>query len=82
MILGADGPKLSKRRGAVSVLQYRDEGYLPEAILNYLVRLGCRCEHRIERQFADSSALEAFCVKHSALFWTFFLEWLEVPARR
>lgn len=40
MILGADGAKLSKRHGAVSVLQYRDDGYLPEALLNYLVRLG------------------------------------------
>jgi glutamyl-tRNA synthetase len=40
MILGADGAKLSKRHGAVSVLQYRDDGYLPEAVLNYLVRLG------------------------------------------
>ncbi|MFZ5533892.1 MAG: glutamate--tRNA ligase [Pseudomonadota bacterium] len=40
MILGADGQRLSKRHGAVSVLQYRDEGYLPEALLNYLVRLG------------------------------------------
>lgn len=40
MILGADGTKLSKRHGAVSVLQYRDDGYLPEALLNYLVRLG------------------------------------------
>ena len=40
MILGADGTKLSKRHGAVSVLQYRDEGFLPEAVLNYLVRLG------------------------------------------
>jgi glutamyl-tRNA synthetase len=40
MILGADGTKLSKRHGAVSVLQYRDEGFLPEGLLNYLVRLG------------------------------------------
>jgi len=40
MILGADGAKLSKRHGAVSVLQYRDEGFLPDALLNYLVRLG------------------------------------------
>jgi glutamyl-tRNA synthetase len=40
MILGADGAKLSKRHGAVSVLQYREDGYLPEALLNYLVRLG------------------------------------------
>ncbi len=40
MILGADGARLSKRHGAVSVMQFRDEGYLPEALLNYLVRLG------------------------------------------
>ena len=40
MILGADGQRLSKRHGAVSVMQYRDEGYLPQALLNYLVRLG------------------------------------------
>jgi glutamyl-tRNA synthetase len=40
MILGPDGAKLSKRHGAVSVLEYREEGYLPEALLNYLVRLG------------------------------------------
>ena len=40
MINGDDGQKLSKRHGAVSVMQYRDEGYLPEALINYLVRLG------------------------------------------
>ena len=40
MILGDDGAKLSKRHGAVSVMQYRDEGYLPNALLNYIVRLG------------------------------------------
>jgi len=40
MILGADGARLSKRHGAVSVMQYRDDGFLPEALLNYLVRLG------------------------------------------
>jgi len=40
MILGPDGDKLSKRHGAVSVTQYEDEGYLPEAMLNYLARLG------------------------------------------
>jgi glutamyl-tRNA synthetase len=40
MILGPDGAKLSKRHGAVSVLQYRDDGFLPEALLNYLGRLG------------------------------------------
>lgn len=43
MILGPDGSRLSKRHGAVSVLQYRDEGYLPNALLNYLVRLGWSC---------------------------------------
>jgi glutamyl-tRNA synthetase len=40
MILGDDGARLSKRHGAVSVMQYLQEGYLPEALLNYLVRLG------------------------------------------
>lgn len=40
LIHGADGAKLSKRHGAVSVLQFRDEGYLPEALCNYLLRLG------------------------------------------
>jgi glutamyl-tRNA synthetase len=40
MILGPDGDKLSKRHGAVSVTQYRDAGYLPEAMVNYLARLG------------------------------------------
>ncbi len=40
MILGDDGKRLSKRHGAVSVMQYKEDGYLPEALLNYLVRLG------------------------------------------
>ncbi|CUX96045.1 Glutamate--tRNA ligase [Candidatus Gullanella endobia] len=40
MILGKDGKKLSKRHGAVGIMQYRDDGFLPEALLNYLVRLG------------------------------------------
>jgi len=40
MILGPDGAKLSKRHGAVSALQYRDDGFLPEGLLNYLGRLG------------------------------------------
>ncbi len=40
MILGPDGKRLSKRHGAESVMQYRDEGYLPQALLNYLFRLG------------------------------------------
>ena len=40
MILGADGQRLSKRHGAVSVMQFKEDGYLPEALVNYLVRLG------------------------------------------
>ncbi len=40
MILGPDGDKLSKRHGAVSVMQYEESGYLPEAMINYLARLG------------------------------------------
>jgi glutamyl-tRNA synthetase len=40
MILGPDGAKLSKRHGAVDIREYREQGYLPEAMLNYLVRLG------------------------------------------
>src|SRR5581483_2733391 len=40
MILGPDGERLSKRHGAVSVMQYKEDGYLPEALLNYLARLG------------------------------------------
>ena len=40
MILGADGERLSKRHGAVSVMQYAEDGYLPEALCNYLARLG------------------------------------------
>src|SRR5207244_5120284 len=40
LILGTDKARLSKRHGATSVMAYRDMGYLPEAVLNYLVRLG------------------------------------------
>src|SRR5204862_4741054 len=40
MILGADGQRLSKRHGAVNVMQYRDDGFLPDAMVNYLARLG------------------------------------------
>jgi len=44
MINGPDGQKLSKRHGAVSVLQYQEDGYLPDAIINYLARLGVALE--------------------------------------
>ena len=40
IIMGTDGERLSKRHGAVSVMQYRDDGYMPEALINYLARLG------------------------------------------
>lgn len=58
MILGTDGSRLSKRHGAVSVLQYRDEGYLPEALLNYLVRLGW--SHGDQEIFSREEMLELF----------------------
>ena len=58
MILGADGHRLSKRHGAVSVLQYRDEGYLPEALLNYLVRLGW--SHGDQEIFSRQEMIDLF----------------------
>ncbi len=58
MILGADGQRLSKRHGAVSVLQYRDEGYLPQALLNYLIRLGW--SHGDQEIFSQQEMLDAF----------------------
>jgi glutamyl-tRNA synthetase len=58
MILGPDGAKLSKRHGAVSVLQYEDEGYLPDALLNYLVRLGW--SHGDQEIFTREEMIAAF----------------------
>ena len=58
MILGADGQRLSKRHGAVSVMQYRDEGYLPQALLNYLVRLGW--SHGDQEIFSRAEMVEYF----------------------
>lgn len=58
MILGDDGKKLSKRHGAVSVMQYRDDGYLPEALLNYLVRLGW--SHGDQEIFSKEEMIELF----------------------
>lgn len=60
MILGADGSRLSKRHGAVSVMQYRDEGFLPEALLNYLVRLGW--SHGDQEIFSMEEMIELFDV--------------------
>jgi len=62
MILGADGERLSKRHGAVSVLQYRDEGYLPEAVLNFLARLGW--SHGDEEIFSPAQFTEWFDLAH------------------
>jgi glutamyl-tRNA synthetase len=58
MILGPDGAKLSKRHGAVSVLQYEEEGYLPDALLNYLVRLGW--SHGDQEVFTRAEMVAAF----------------------
>jgi glutamyl-tRNA synthetase len=58
MILGADGAKLSKRHGAVSVLEYQREGYLPDALLNYLVRLGW--SHGDQEVFTREEMIAAF----------------------
>jgi glutamyl-tRNA synthetase len=58
MILGPDGTKLSKRHGAVSVLQYEEEGFLPDALLNYLVRLGW--SHGDQEVFTRAEMIAAF----------------------
>jgi len=62
MILGADGERLSKRHGAVSVMQYADEGYLPEALLNYLARLGW--SHGDAEIFTKDQLVEWFDLAH------------------
>jgi glutamyl-tRNA synthetase len=62
MILGQDGERLSKRHGAVSVLQYREEGYLPEALLNYLARLGW--SHGDDEKFDARQFVEWFDLGH------------------
>jgi glutamyl-tRNA synthetase len=70
VILGDDGQKLSKRKGAVSVLAYRDEGYLPEAMINYLARLGW--SHGDEEIFTREQLVEWFDTRHlvkSAAHW-------------
>ncbi len=61
MILGEDGKRLSKRHGAVSVMQYRDAGYLPEALVNYLVRLGW--SHGDQELFTREEMVEYFDLK-------------------
>jgi glutamyl-tRNA synthetase len=61
MILGPDGTKLSKRHGAVSVMQYRDDGFLPHAVLNYLVRLGW--SHGDQEIFSREQMVELFRIE-------------------
>ncbi len=58
MINGSDGKKLSKRHGAVSVLSYRDDGILPQALLNYLARLGW--SHGDQEIFSEAEMIAAF----------------------
>ena len=78
MINGDDGKKLSKRHGAVSVMQYRDDGYLPEALLNYLVRLGW--SHGDQEIFTREEMIKYFTLnavsKSASAFNTDKLLWL------
>ncbi|MDP8098834.1 glutamate--tRNA ligase [Pasteurella atlantica] len=78
MINGDDGKKLSKRHGAVSVMQYRDEGYLPEALVNYLVRLGWG--HGDQEVFSMEEMINLFELDHvsksASAFNTKKLQWL------
>ncbi len=62
MILGADGERLSKRHGSVSVTQYRDDGFLPEALVNYLARLGW--SHGDAEMFSLQQLVEWFDLRH------------------
>jgi glutamyl-tRNA synthetase len=78
MILGDDGTKLSKRHGAVSVMQYDEDGYLPEAVINYLARLGW--SHGDDEVFSREQFVEWFDLAHitpsAAQFNTEKLNWL------
>lgn len=78
MILGDDGARLSKRHGAVGVLQYRDDGYLPQALLNYLVRLGW--SHGDQEVFSRDEMIAHFDIRDvnrkAAAFNTEKLDWL------
>jgi glutamyl-tRNA synthetase len=78
MILGDDGSRLSKRHGAVSVMEYRNQGILPEALLNYLVRLGW--SHGDEELFTLDQMVELFDIgdvnKAASAFNTEKLLWI------
>ena len=62
MILGSDGKRLSKRHGAVSVMQYQQEGFLPEALLNYLARMGW--SHGDQEIFSQEELVQFFDFEH------------------
>ncbi len=78
MILGDDGARLSKRHGAVSVMEYADNGYLPEAVLNYLVRLGW--SHEDKELFTKDEMIALFDLKQvnkaPSAFNTSKLNWI------
>lgn len=78
MILGDDGKKLSKRHGAVGVMQYRDDGYLPQALINYLVRLGW--SHGDQEVFTLDELMTHFDIndinKSASAFNTEKLNWM------
>ena len=78
MILGDDGTRLSKRHGAVSVMQYMHDGYLPEALLNYLVRLGW--SHQDQELFSVDEMVHLFDIdqvnRSPSTFNTEKLTWL------
>ncbi|MCA1929609.1 glutamate--tRNA ligase [Rheinheimera sp.] len=78
MILGDDGKRLSKRHGAVGVMQYRDNGFLPEALINYLVRLGW--SHGDQEIFSKEELVQLFdlsnCNRAPSAFNTDKLIWL------
>jgi glutamyl-tRNA synthetase len=78
MILGDDGKRLSKRHGAVGVMQYRDNGFLPQALLNYLVRLGW--SHGDQEIFSIEELVQLFdlsaCNRAPSAFNTEKLLWL------
>ncbi|MDU0356167.1 glutamate--tRNA ligase [Paraglaciecola aquimarina] len=78
MILGDDGKKLSKRTNAVGVMEFRDDGYLPQALLNYLVRLGW--SHGDQEIFSMEEMIELFSLdaigQSASAFNTDKLIWL------
>ncbi len=78
MILGDDGKRLSKRHGAISVMQYAEDGYLPEAVLNYLVRLGWSAgdQEVFSREEMISQFSLAACNRSGSTFNTEKLQWL------